>query len=71
MLYQKMRTVAKFGLISSHLSLGLRTFMAIPLISGSPHLSGPDRPPTSLSQFHPRCLSNGIMARGCGSGKGK
>ena len=34
-------TVSYFRLLSSHLCLGLRTFMAIPLISISPHLSGP------------------------------
>jgi hypothetical protein len=35
-------TVTYFHLFSSHLSLGLRTFVVIALISAPPHLSGPN-----------------------------
>jgi hypothetical protein len=66
----KTGTVTYFRLLQSHLSLGLRTLTTIPLISATPHLSGPWGPATNLSQLHPRCITNGIMAKAGGDGKG-
>jgi len=63
-------TPTHFTNLSSHLSLGLRTLAPIALISVSPRLSGSCRPPTNLSQVHPRCLSDGIMVKAGGEGKG-
>jgi hypothetical protein len=65
-----MVAVTYFHHLSSHVSLSVRTLTAVPLISTSPHLSGPYGPSTHLSQLHQRCTTGGIMAKAGGEGKG-
>ena len=65
-------TAIYFRLLLSHLSLGLRTFMAIQFISPSPHQSGPRRAATLICRTFVRGVSLGtIMPNPGGENKEK